>query len=346
MRIAVYTIALNEARFVTRWANSAEDADYILIADTGSTDATVEQAHRAGVHVASIHIKPWRFDDARNAALALLPEDIDMCIALDMDEVLMPGWRVHLESVQAGTTRPRYKYVWSWQPDGAEGLVYGGDKIHRRSGYRWRHAVHETLTPTEPEVQQWTGLEIHHHPDNTKSRAQYFPLLEVARNETPQDDRTAYYYARELFYHGKYEQAIPEFKRYLELPTAVWRPERAAAMRYLGKMGHEPERWYTLATLEAPDRREPWCDLAQYAHDIKDWRRCRYAAERALEITEQQLEYLCEADAWGARPHDLLSIALYHCGEIAGATQQCETALSIAPHDARIAANLGFLRQC
>jgi len=36
MKIAVYTVALNEEQFVERWYNSAKDADYLLIADTGS----------------------------------------------------------------------------------------------------------------------------------------------------------------------------------------------------------------------------------------------------------------------------------------------------------------------
>lgn len=112
MKIAVYTIALNEIKFVKRWAESAKDADYILIADTGSTDGTPEIAKDSlGINVVRISINPWRFDLARNAALAALPDDIDLCIALDMDEVLQPGWRKALEAIPAGTTRPRYKYI-------------------------------------------------------------------------------------------------------------------------------------------------------------------------------------------------------------------------------------------
>ena len=39
MKIAVYTIALNEENFVKRWFESAKEADYLLIADTGSTSS-------------------------------------------------------------------------------------------------------------------------------------------------------------------------------------------------------------------------------------------------------------------------------------------------------------------
>lgn len=343
MRVAVYAIALNEEQFVQRWAESAREADVLLIADTGSTDATIARAQDLGVEVARIGVSPWRFDDARNASLAVIPSDVDICIALDMDEVLVPGWRQHLEAISTATTRPRYQYVWSWQADGSPGLTYGGDKIHRRHGYRWRHPVHETLTPTVPEVQEWIGLEIHHHPDHTKSRSQYFPLLDLARRESPQDDRTAFYYARELYYHGRHPEAVEEFQRFLALPTATWAPERAAAMRFIAKTGHDPIRWFTMATLESPDRREPWVDLAQYLHNQRDWEGCLLAANRALAINERQMEYLCEAEAWGARPHDLASIALWHLGRLSEALSACESAIALDPGDGRLRGNREFL---
>ena len=136
MKVAIYTIALNEEQFVDKWYDSCKDADYWLITDTGSTDDTVKKALALGCAIKHITIKPWRFDRARNAALKDLPKDIDYCIALDMDEVLLPGWRDELQKMHdLGVTRPRYKYVWSWNEDGSEGLVYGGDKIHTRHYY-------------------------------------------------------------------------------------------------------------------------------------------------------------------------------------------------------------------
>ena len=156
MKIAVYTIAKNEEQFVERWAESCKDADYRLILDTGSTDKTIELAESFGIVTVDAVFKPWRFDTARNLALSMLPSDIDMCIALDMDEVLIDGWREHLEAVASNITRPRYKYVWSWNSDGSEGLTYGGDKIHKRHGYTWKHPVHEVIKPIgNGEVQEW-----------------------------------------------------------------------------------------------------------------------------------------------------------------------------------------------
>ena len=179
MKIAIYTIAKDEEQFVERWFDSANNANGLFILDTGSSDKTVAIAKSLGISVDSFVVDPWRFDVARNASLAMVPDDYDMCIALDMDEVLVNGWRDHLEAVSVGVTRPRYEYTWSWDGDNP-GLVYGGDKIHARHGYTWKHPVHEVLSPTGVEQQEWCGLKIHHYPDDTKSRGQYFPLLELA----------------------------------------------------------------------------------------------------------------------------------------------------------------------
>lgn len=343
MKIAVYTIALNEEQFIERWYGSAKQADYLLIADTGSTDKTVELAKQLGINVVNVHVSPWRFDDARNAALAALPKDIDYCIALDVDEILMPNWRSELEKLDPMVTRPRYKYTWSWNPDGSPGLTYGGDKIHSRKNYRWKHPVHEVLTCTSNEVQLWTKLEIHHHPDDSKSRGQYFPLLRQSVLEDPTDDRNCFYYARELFFHQHWTEAIKEFKRHLSLPKAQWRPERAASMRYLAKMEEsERESWILKAIAESPNSREPRVDLAEYYYSKNLWLDCYTAAKSALRITQQPLEYLVESDAWGYLPHDLIAISCYNMDKFDEAIEHGKKAAELAPWIDRLKENITY----
>jgi glycosyltransferase involved in cell wall biosynthesis len=340
MKIAVYTIAKNEEQFVKRWADSCIEADYRFILDTGSTDQTINTALELGIDTHQRVFTPWRFDDARNFALSLLPHDIDLCIALDMDEVLQPGWRQGLEVLSEDITRPRYKYTWSWNPDGTEGLVYGGDKIHSRHGYKWQHPVHEVLKPLGSEIQCWVdGLEIHHHPDSTKSRSQYLPLLQLAVAEDPRDDRNQFYLARELYFNHEYALSQYHFSRHLDL--SVWNPERAASHRYLAKMVPLAAEFHLYrAVAEDPTRRESWVALAQYYYDQKNWLFCRNAASQALSITLKPLDYLCEADAWGWLPHDLMAIASYHLGDKATAWHHGGEAVRLNPADDRLRENL------
>ena len=88
IKICAYTIALNEEKHVMRWLEGTKDADVRVVVDTGSTDRTVKMLQAAPrVIVHQISVKPFRFDDARNAALALIPADVDVCLSLDMDEI-------------------------------------------------------------------------------------------------------------------------------------------------------------------------------------------------------------------------------------------------------------------
>ena len=125
LKIAVYAISKNEEEFVNRFCDSAKDADLVLIADTGSTDRTVELAIQNGAKVYDIAVRPWRFDKARDTALNLIPSDFDVCISLDLDEILEPGWREEIERVwQENTTRLRYKFDWGC------GISFFYEKIH------------------------------------------------------------------------------------------------------------------------------------------------------------------------------------------------------------------------
>jgi Flp pilus assembly protein TadD len=197
------------------------------------------------------------------------------------------------------------------------------------------------LTPTIPEVQETVSLQIHHHPDSSKSRSQYLPLLELAVRERPDDDRNRFYLGRELMFNGRNDEARVHFERHLEL--SKWAPERATCMRYMGRVTGDRETWTLKACAEAPNRREPWVDLAQMYYEKKDWPGCYYAANRALSITEKPLEYLCEENAWGAAPHDLAGISAWYIGLREEAVVHAQNALNKSPDDPRLVANLKLM---
>jgi len=344
MKIAVYAISKNEEQFVQRFCDSAKDADLILIADTGSTDKTVEKALECGAKVHDICIKPWRFDKARDTALALIPGDFDVCISLDLDEVLEPGWREEIERVwAANTTRLRYKFDWGC------GISFFYEKIHHRNGYHWHHPVHEYPRPDAriQEVYALTNmLLVSHHPDPTKSRGQYMPLLELAVKEDPHCPRNAFYHARELTFYARWPEAIEALKRYLAMPEATWENERCYAMRLLGKAYAElgdnalALKWLRLAVAEAPGTREPWVELSMKTYSLSMWAESYSAAKSALQITDKQSVYTMDPSVWTEKPWDLASIAAWNLGLKDEAVQLLNEALKFAPQDSRLLANL------
>lgn len=328
MKIAVYCIFKNEARFVDRFVDSIANADLLVAVDTGSTDDTAYRIGAAGARhglktiVLDCAVVPWRFDDARNFSLAAVPADFDFCVCLDLDEVMTPGWRDTLERYYEGrpeTTRFRYNYIWSWSGPGIPGLTYFADKIHARRGYRWAHPVHETLHRDRregDEVQTFIKETlIEHFPDAEKPRSQYLPLLELAVRERPDCDRMAHYYGRELFYHERYIEAISELMRHLSLPSATWREERAASCRYIGDslfaLGRysDAENWFYNA-LDEVEERETFVRLAQLHRALGDWEKCRDACEDALKYRERPNNYLNDAVTWSDWPQKMLEEAL------------------------------------
>ena len=356
MKVCVYAICKNEAQFVRRWMDSMGEADQIVVLDTGSTDQTAELLRERGAQVTREEITPWRFDTARNRSLELVPQDTDICVCTDLDEVFHPGWRKVLEAAwRPGTGQARYRYTWSFNPDGSEGVVFWYEKIHARRGYRWVHPVHEVLEwvgEGEPgPFVRVEGVQLDHHPDPNKSRAQYLELLELSVREAPQDDRNLHYLGREYLFRGRWEECIRTLKAHLALPSATWRDERAASMRYLGcayeqlgEMG-EAESWYLRAIAEAPHLREPWVDLAMLCYRREDWEGVRWLTGRALAIEKRPETYICQAQAWGSLPWDLRALALYHTGERVQALAAARKALELEPGKSRLRDNVRLMEK-
>lgn len=354
-KICVYAICKNEVQFAGRWMQSMSEADTVVVLDTGSTDGTAEQLRELGAQVAVETVSPWRFDAARNRSLELVPEDVDICVCTDLDEVFRPGWRKRLEdSWREGTGQVSYRYTWSFEPDGSEGYVFWIEKIHARRGYRWTHPVHEVLEWTgegrRPAVQAVEGIYLEHYPDHTKSRGQYLPLLELSVAEAPEDDRNMHYLGREYMYRGQWDDCIRTLKHHLQMPSATWADERAASMRYIARAyaqkgeGQQALAWYLRAVAEAPHLREPYVDLAGFLYGRRDWDGVLYFTGCALNITQRPRTYICEAAAWGALPWDLRAMAFYHTGRPEQALEAARRAAELAPTDRRLADNVQAIR--
>ena len=354
-KIAVYAIAKNEEKFAERWAKSMSEADEIVVLDTGSDDRTADiLAAYPNIKVYREEITPWRFDTARNRALAFVSPDADICISTDLDEVFEPGWRKGIEAaLDKGAQKIRYRYTWNFLSDGREGTVFIADKFHARRSFEWRHPVHEVITYTgegEPKTVFADGVRLLHKADDKKSRASYLGLLEMSVEECPEDDRNMHYLGREYMFRGRYSDAVETLKKHLALKSATWADERSASMRYIAlclfRTGDNDGAavWFLRSCAEAPHLREPWLNFAYFCYDIKEYEAAAALINRALKIKNRPDTYMNESDSWSEKPYDVLSMSYYYIGNMRKARDAAERALELAPANERIRNNLHYFR--
>ncbi len=346
-KVCVYAICKNESKFVERWVNSMKEADQIYVLDTGSSDDTVKLLKSLGVKVKVEEIKPWRFDVARNKALDMVPEDTDICVCTDLDEVFDAGWREKMEDAWSkGADKLKYYYIWSFDEQNNPAVTFYIAKVHKRKGYKWLHPVHEVLNSIEGEKEIIADeVVLKHYPDLTKSRQSYLPLLELSVEEDHLDDRNRHYLGREYMYYGKWNEAIDTLIKHLELPNATWKPERCASMRfiarsYLGlKRTREAEMWYKLAIKEEPNMREAYVELASLDMDLGKMEEAYKLLTEAFTIKNRDLVYINEAFCWNDYIYDIMAIVCYNLGYYPESLVNIKKALEIAPNNERLKEN-------
>lgn len=319
MKVCVYAISKNEEKFVERWYESMKEADEIYVLDTGSEDNTVKLLKEKGVNVSEEVISPWRFDVARNKSLDLVPEDTDICVCTDLDEVFNSGWRKILEDNYVKGSRVNYTYNWHINDKGVADVTFLLNNIHPKENYFWCHPVHEVLTSDKEEnIITLKNIVLNHYPDSTKSRSSYLPLLELSVKEDPEDDRNMHYLGREYMYYGMWEECINTLKKHLNLKSAKWNLERAASMRFIARSYInlnnlvEAEFWYKLAIKESPNSREGYVELGMLYYSEKRWLDSISYLLKSLTIKEKDLIYINEVFCWDCTIDDLLSINYYN----------------------------------
>lgn len=352
-KVSVYAICKNEAKHVLRWIKSMSEADTINVLDTGSTDDTVKLLKEFGVNVVTKNYENFRFDEARNASLALVPDDTDICVCTDLDEVFEKGWRKKLEnSWQENTTIGRYILNASLDENNNPLVSFYISKIHTKKDYKWIYPVHEVLTFIgEEENAVDIDIELNHMPDYSKSRSQYLSLLELAAKENPNDDRTLHYLGREYMYYERWNESIDTLIKHLNLPSSTWKEERCASMRFISRCyvnlnrPEEARMWLKKAILEAPHLRDPYVELAYLEYTEKNYEEAKKLFLEALKIDLNPKTYINESFSYNSFVYDILSICEYNLGNYNEAVKYIKKAIEMSPKDERLKKNLKVMEK-
>lgn len=269
--ISLCMIVKNEQLVLERCLESVKDVvDEIIIVDTGSGDQTKQIAQK---YTQRIYDYPWidDFSAARNFSFS--KADMDYCMWLDADDVLLPKDREGLLEIKK-TLLPEadivmMPYHTSFDQQGRPVFFCDRERIIRNhAGYFWEGAVHEVITPRGKIAH--SPVAVTHKKigqrDTDRNLRIYQTMLENGAELRPRDQ---YYYARELYDHKQFEKSAEAFAVFLAHPEG-WSENKIEACRYLAycyfALAREDEGFLSLVASFAYDipRPETCVDLGNY----------------------------------------------------------------------------------
>ena len=292
--IGVYAIGKDEMQFAQRMLKSINKADFTAIVDTGSTDGTYEflsSFRNLNFNVKQAWVDPWRFDDARNIALSLLPSHVDMCVSIDFDEELQFDWyellvnEIEMDFQKEGRTKDRYYHrfetIWDWKGESKNVSQHWHERIHARKGYMWKLPVHEVLVKSEEtaETIKWLGgWKMTQKPDTMKQRGSYKKLLEQSVIEDSTRWKSWSFLAGEYQSGNEFDKALSAYNTAILKKGADIPFIEIQIARLYQSVGNLPEAFKIMsrAAVSSYESRE----LACYAADLAYL--CGYPAQ-ALE---------------------------------------------------------------
>ena len=354
-KICVYAICKNELKFVDKWLDSMSEADYIVVMDTGSTDGTFERL-RNDPRITTViqeEINPWRFDVARNESMKLCPEDANILVCTDFDELFSKGWADLIRANwKENTTRCFYNYAWSHNGLGERRDIFKYDKIHTRD-YHWKFPVHEVLWPNEENFKEVAinlqkEVWLDHWQDTTKPRKFYFELLELSCKENPEDSHTRMLLAREYLLRKDNKKAIEEFLTVLKMPDIDKPNKRLVLLNSLIQIAfiYEEEKnfdeamWYCQEFIkEDKTYREPYFLMAEMYNIMKMYTLAEACCKAGFEYGVQKYDWVERHNTWLGWGHDLISVAQIQLGKLEEAEENIKIAIKHEPNDIRIVKN-------
>lgn len=266
----------------------SEIMDEILIVDTGSSDRTKEIA---GQYTAQVFDFPWcdDFSAPRNFLVEKVRTDYWMWLDADdvLDEKNLEKLKELKETLNPETDVVMMKYATGFDRSGRTTFSYYRERILKTSGnFRWNGKVHETVTPTGNIY--YSDIEIRHRKcrqgDPDRNLRIYEKILKSGEKLEP---RHQLYYGRELFYHGRYQEAEKVLLDFLKEPSA-WIENRLDACMVLGQCyERQGERELALEaflyslTMDVP-RAEICCEIGKFFMEKELYRQAAYWYGQAL----------------------------------------------------------------
>lgn len=218
-------IVKDEEEVLERALKSVEGiADEIIIVDTGSTDQTKKIALK---YTDKVYDFVWCDDFAKARNYSFSKATMDYCMWLDADDIISEENREDLinlkKTLSNDTSVVMLKYNAEFDHNNKPTFTYYRERLLRRKdNFKWEGFIHEVISPRGKIL--YSDIAITHSKIKSSDANRNLRIFREKLNQgivfTP---REIFYYARELFYHQLYHEAIAEFKRFLNTKREIGR---------------------------------------------------------------------------------------------------------------------------
>ncbi len=293
--ISLCMIVKNEEKNIARCLDSvAKLVDEIVIVDTGSTDQTVKIVSG---YTSKVYFHPWKddFADARNYSFSKAA--MDYCMWMDADDVLEDTQKDKFldlkQSLSPDTDMVMMKYNTAFDEAGKPSFSYFRERwIRNNSRHQWLGAVHEVIPPIGKIV--YSDIAVCHKKmsagDPDRNLNIYRKLFAKGSSLEP---RQQYYYGRELYYHGEYEEAVSVFEQFLNSRDG-WIENKIEACSICAncyyRLGQEQSALLVLLRSMSFDvpRAELCCDIGKHFLEHGNFNNAIYWYETALNTPKNE----------------------------------------------------------
>lgn len=228
--ISLCLIVKNEEKVLENCLNSVKDiVDEIIIVDTGSTDNTKIIAEK---YNAKIYDFKWcnDFSKARNYSFSLATKDY--IFWLDADDILPEKYLNNFKNLKYSIDKSidAVSMIYSRMRNEKDETTFSLRRyrlVKRDNKFKWIGKIHEYLDVYGNTVH--SDIEIYHKKEITIPCTRNLDIfLEMKNNNEQFTNRDIFYFANELFDNHKYEEAIEQYKLFLN-KNDIWVEDRKSA---------------------------------------------------------------------------------------------------------------------
>lgn len=351
--ISLCMIVRDEESVLGRCLSCVKDiVDEIIIVDTGSTDNTKEIA---ASYTDKIYDFKWidDFSAARNFSFS--KAEMDYIMWLDADDIIDSENKHKLlelkSSLDTTTDIVMMKYHIAFDTDGKPTFSYYRERLIKRSRhFLWNGAIHEAITPSGNI--KYSDIAILHKKLKINDPDRNLKIFEkLIKDGKKLDTRQKFYYARELYFHQKYSEAIKIFKTFFDADDKWVENSISACLdlsRCYMKIGQEVQALNSLfqSFLYDSPRAEICCEIGYIKMKNQKYHEAIFWYETALKMTyPAQNGGFSSIDCYDYIPYMQLCVCYDKLGEYQKACNYNNKAGEIKPNDKNFIANKKYFNQ-